>query len=146
MLLPPHHHDAAMPQRPRTVGADIKPFFFTIVQIAEPEMQIADAAARNTALAGNCTIPLEEFVQRVYQRADIAAHISFVAFSALSAMRVRLVMPLLVPGGGALLVMRMLDARGSRRICRPSLAGFRRLLHCCIVAGRTFWQRCMARE
>jgi hypothetical protein len=142
MLLSPHHHDAIMPQRPRAVGADVKPFFLTIVQIAEAEMQIANATARDAALAGNRTVPLKEFVQRVYQRANIAAHVSLMAFSAMS---VLLAMPLPVPGGGVfrmmlmMLMMRMLDVRGRRRISCPTLASSRRSLRRRIVFGVVGW-------
>ena len=76
VLLPPNHRDARMCQRLRARCADVEPFFFTVPQFADIEMQITDAATGAITLTGNTSIPLEKFMQRVYQLPNITSHIS----------------------------------------------------------------------
>jgi hypothetical protein len=75
-LLTAHHRHAGGAQRVGAALADIKPLRVAVDQLARGEVQVTDAAARDASLAGHDSIAREDLMQRVYQRAHVAAHIT----------------------------------------------------------------------
>lgn len=74
-LLPPHHAHPRAAQRALALLADVEAFRLTVDQLADGEMQVADAAAGVAPLARDRAILHEERVQIVYQAAHSAPHI-----------------------------------------------------------------------